>query len=122
MSEAKILFDINGDAYRATEFHILSEDELNNELNEAKAEAAKIEQAIAYSNQLQAGTPAPAEPTTPVVETPAPAPEVPAEPIVAIPETPATPEVPAPTPEAQPEQPAYDPATAPAPVAPIVLS
>lgn len=124
MSEAKILFDISGDAYRATEFHILSEDELNNELNDAKAEAAKLEQAIAYSNKLQGSEqPAPA-----VEPTPAPAPEVPAEPIVAIPETPATPEVPAensvpaPAPEAQPEQPVIDPATAPAPVAPIVLS
>ena len=120
-TEAKILFDINGDAYRATEFQVLSEEELNAELNDAKAEAEKLEQAIAYSNKLQGGEkPAPA-----VEPTPAPAPETPAEPIVAIPEAPATPEAPAENlvPAPTPEVPAVsDPATAPAPVAPIVLN
>lgn len=114
MSEAKILFDINGDAYRATEFHQLSEDELNQELADAQNEANKLQEAIAYSNKIQAGATAPQgeEVATPAPEpTPAPQPEVPA-----------TPEVPS-TPEVQPEQPAapIDPATAPAPVQPIVL-
>lgn len=108
-SEDKILFDINGDVYRATEFHLLSEDTLNGELAEAKKQADKIEEAIAYSNKLQSSATVPqGEEVTP----PAPEPTL----------TP-TPEVPS-TPEVQPEQPvqSFDPATAPAPVAPIVLS
>lgn len=121
-TEAKILFDINGDAYRATEFQVLSEDELNRELNEAKAEAEKLEQAIAYSNKLQGNEqPVP----TPTEDVSLSTPEVPAEPIVNVPEVPTTPEAPAENlvPAPAPEVPAVsDPATAPAPVAPIVLN
>lgn len=124
-TEAKILFDINGDAYRATEFEVLSEDELNRELAEAKAEATKLEDAIAYSNKLQGGI------TTPVADTPAPENETPVvdEPTTPVAqEAPVQPEAPSvpdatvsPFPVSQ-DQVATDPATAPAPVAPIVLS
>lgn len=110
---SKLLFDINGDLYRATAYEVVSEEDLERELAEAQSEMDRVNEAKAFSNRLQAAVgndsaPAPAQ----EAPQPVPAPEVPAAPVV--PEQPAAPA------EAQPA-PAIDPATAPAPVAPIVL-
>ena len=115
---SKLLFDINGDLYRATAYELVSEEDLERELAEAQSEMDRVNEAKAFSNRLQAAVgdgsaPAPA----PEAPQPAPAPEVPAAPMV--PEQPAAP---AEQPSQEVPQQAIDPATAPAPVAPIVLN
>ena len=108
---SKILFDENGDLYRATSFERLTQDDLERELAEANDRVKQVKEAIDFSNKLQ----------EPVVETPVePAPESPmvaaaAEAVQT--EAPVVPEVTDST--------AVDPAVAPAPApapAPIVLS
>jgi len=109
---SKILFDENGDIYRATSFQQLSQEDLERELVEAETSVKEVRESIEFSNRLQAKT---EEVATPVVEA-APVVEAPA------PVEPEAPVVPTVVEEAQPEVAApIDPATAAAP-APIVLS
>lgn len=120
---SKILFDKNGDLYRATSYEKVTEDELKQEITEAKERAEEVEAAVNFSNDLQhatapSKTPQAETPAAPVAETPAPtpAPEVPTAEVATQPEPttpPAEPQAETPTP--------VDPATAPAP-APIVLN
>lgn len=121
MSNSKLLFDINGDLYRATAFEKLNEEDLNRELAEAQEEVSSVQEAIDFSNKLQnpvatpeAPAPAVEEPTTPVVETPAPVeqaqPQVPTYPDVTL-------GVPTPV-----ETPAAEPTNETATVSPVVLS
>ena len=109
----KILFDENGDIYRATSFERLSQEDLERELGETQEKMKDIQESIDFSNKLQqkvSETAAPeqvSEPTPVVVPSPEPQAE-------------ATEGVASEAPKADEPAAPIDPATAPAP-APIVL-